>query len=233
MAHDILNDFPSDRLTTEQEESLAADIKGGSEAAQTTLTMHNMREAVIYMRRVNRDELPDDELVGVCYAALMRNAKRFRPGWRRFFVFAKAGLRGAVKRHWKTRKIVRNAETVSMEAAHTEHAQRTDSEILGIDDVLRPVTPALFEPEQVEPDFAGIFTRERWEFVSKIIDAKCSEQEKMVLSLAYQSGFNFQEIGNMLRVSRSAIQSVHARALKKVRCSLFRTKQLFPDQCAY
>jgi RNA polymerase sigma factor (sigma-70 family) len=79
----------------------------------------------------------------------------------------------------------------------------------------------------VEPDMESIFTRDRWELVKPIVEQKCSEQEKMVLTLNYVSGLNFQEIGDLLGVTRSAIQRTHWRAVKKLRNELTRKKQLF------
>jgi DNA-directed RNA polymerase specialized sigma subunit len=48
-----------------------------------------------------------------------------------------------------------------------------------------------------------------------------------VLTLTYVAGLNFQEIGGLLGVTRSAIQRTHWRAVKKLRNELGRRKQLF------
>jgi RNA polymerase sigma factor (sigma-70 family) len=200
--------LPTASLTRAQEDALALRIQAdGRPNDVNKLVMSVIRESVIYGRRVSRDKISDEELISICYDALVKNARRFQPGRVRFFAFAKAGVRGAISRSWKVKDVVRNGTT----------------EPHGEDDSSTP-TP---EQEIVEPDFQTIFTNDRWEHVAKVIERQCNAQEKTVLTLAYKSGFNFQEIGDMLNVTRSAIHSTHQRALKKVRCELLRQKRLF------
>ena len=199
--------LPAATFTRVQEDILAKRIQKFQRPADVNkLVMANIREAVIYGRRVSRETICDSELISICYDALMKNARRFQPGRVRFFAFAKAGVRGALARSWKTKDVVRNGAT----EPHGE-------------DETKPVPLE----EIVDPDFAAIHTNDRWGYVEKIINRQCNTQEKTVLTLAYRSGFNFQEIGNMLGVTRSAIHSTHQRALKKVRCELLRQKRLF------
>jgi DNA-directed RNA polymerase specialized sigma subunit len=84
------------------------------------------------------------------------------------------------------------------------------------------------EPDYSEPDFKSIEMRERLAMIKPIMESKLSESERMVLDLAYSGGYNFDEIGTMLtpKVTRSAVQQTHARALKKLRAELGRQKKL-------
>lgn len=217
--------FPA-ATAREQESQLAAAISKGSEDALNELVMRNMREALLYTRRVSQN-LDEGSLISICYDALLRNAKRFDPTRQRFFSFAKPGLRGALYRNW-------NKETEHRPATPPNTSHPLDGK-----------TPAHHNPDEgnanrdmcdltpvpngqiIEPDMDSIFTRDRWELVRPVIAQKCSEQERMVLTLTYVSGFNFQEIGDLMGVTRSAIQRTHWRAVKKLRTELGRRKQLF------
>jgi RNA polymerase sigma factor (sigma-70 family) len=204
---------------------LAKGIAKGNEGDLNELVMRNMREAFLYTRGMARS-LDEGALISVCYEALMRNAKRFDPARQRFFAFAKAGLRGAIYRNYNKAKAGHPAKGVQCKpVGERTHVHRDPA-------IVSPLE-AMQDYEQVSPenviesDMEGIFTRDRWELVKPIVAQKCSEQEKMVLTLTYESGLNFQEQGDLLGVTRSAIQRTHWRAVKKLRTELTRRKQLF------
>lgn len=243
----LLESLPKELLTLEAEADLGKQIQKYAAPDRdrspcidmvNDLVLHTMHEAFLYAKRVCRAKIDDGELFSLCYLALRRNAKRFRPGQVRFFAFAKPGIRGAISRHWKTLDVVKNSsmhETdVEIEFKRKPYG-KLDGEVLDADtdwtSILITGAGHTFAPkeETVEADFASIDLRERMGIVDAIIKRKLTEQEQMILSLVYKSGFNFQEIGNLLELTRSAAQLSHAKSLKKIRSELARTKQLLPS----
>lgn len=233
--------LPAEKLSRDREQELA---KKHTEEAAAELALNSVREAVMYTRRCSRGNLEVDVLLSLCYEVLIKIARRFKPRKQRFFAFAKAGLRGAVKDYYRTLDVVRNGKTLSRAQAVQEYAskrprtlaQQEADELLGIahhnNSTLGKsgcfATCSIEEVtgEYVAPDFETIHLNERWAYVSPIIEAKCSELEKTVLNLLYSGGFNFPEVGGMLDISRQAVQAVQSRALKKVRNELLRRKRL-------
>ena len=206
----------------DKEAELSRKIQKGDEDALNELVLRNMREAILYTRCVSRNVEPG-QLMSICYDALRRNAKRFDPARQRFFAFAKAGLRGALYRNY-------NKEIAPSRVKHEELLPLTEKKIARKDSSEVVTDMPDYEPVRkdqiVEPDMEGVFTRDRWELVKPVVEQSCSAQEKMVLNLTYVSGLNFQEIGGLLGVTRSAIQRTHWRAVKKLRSVLSRRKQL-------
>lgn len=242
-ASDPFTQLPTEKLTRPQEDELATKIQATKdEDAMTRLVMCNLREAVTYARRISHGRLADDQLISICYAALQKNARRFKPGWQRFFAYSKAGVRGDIKRHWGTLDVVKNKYTITLYAARMEARANAFSgrlvqdksgngyatECLSYNDLK---CSALTMPEEsTDADLQPVFTKDRWEQVRPVIDQACNEREKMIITLAYQSGFNFQEIGKLLGVSRSAIQAAHAGAIRKIRCALGAKEGLLRDE---
>jgi RNA polymerase sigma factor (sigma-70 family) len=210
------------------ETALAAKIQKGDEAAANELVMRNMREAMLYTRRVSQN-IEQGQLMSLCYEALLRNAKRFDPTRQRFFAFAKPGLRGALYRHYHKETgptlIGKSTELPSRNGKSPAHYSYDG--VTGAGERAMAEYEPVCENQIVEPDMESIFTRDQWELVRPVVKQKCSEQEQMVLTMTYLSGLNFQEVGDLLGVTRSAIQRTHWRAIKKLRMELGRRKQLF------
>jgi RNA polymerase sigma factor (sigma-70 family) len=252
----LLESLPKEVLTEQEEFALAKTIqKTKSEDDVNRLVLITMHEAFLYAKRVCRARIADDELFSLCYTTLRRNALRFRPGGIRFFAFTKVAIRGSISRYWKTLDVVKNAsvhETSDAEcvgykpiALGTERndnendltawmailitgANATGAFSTGETNFHSPCGPAN-EPKE-EADFDGIDRREKMAFVADIIERKLTDQEAMILDLVYTSGFNFQEIGNLLNITRSAAQLSHTKGLKKIRCELLRQKKLLIDK---
>jgi len=207
----LLDSLPKERLTQNEEFALAAQIQKTptDQDLLNTLVLHNMEEGFRYTKGVCRSKIADDELFSLVYQTLYRNAKRFQPGGIRFHAFAKAGLRGAVSRYWRTLNTVRNAtEMITLSVPRDEEEGESN-----------------FEPH-VDAEFSAIHFRERFEFVKAAMKKKLSPQERMIIDLVYNQSFNFQEIGDLLGITRSAIQSTHAECLKKIRQELDRKRLL-------
>jgi RNA polymerase sigma factor (sigma-70 family) len=247
----LLESLPKEVLTEQEEFALAKTIqKTKSEDDVNRLVLITMHEAFLYAKRVCRARIADDELFSLCYTTLRRNALRFRPGGIRFFAFTKVAIRGSISRYWKTLDVVKNAsvhETTAPEiwsrpiALGAETSEADDWTAILITGVNATGTPCsalnpevantlnTCEPKQ-ESDFDGIDRREKMAFVADIIERKLTDQEAMILDLVYTSGFNFQEIGNLLNITRSAAQLSHTKGLKKIRCELLRQKKLLIDK---
>jgi RNA polymerase sigma factor (sigma-70 family) len=218
----LLNSLPEDKLTEVAEEALACKIQNDKtdEGSINKLVLHNMREAFLYSKKVCRERLPDDELFSLCYATLVRNAKRFTPKGVRFFAFTKVAIRGAIARHWRSLDTVRNA------SMHETGEPATPRCLPELDDAYDAPRFDLSTDPSIDADFKGIEIRERMIAVSAIMEDKLTDQEQMIISLVYTSGFNFQEVGDLLGITRSAAQLSHAKSIKKIRAELGRTKQL-------
>jgi len=235
----LLDSLPQDIFSVEQEFATAARIqRTKNDDDINDLVLHSMKEGFLYAKKCCRARIPDDELFSLCYTALRRNAKRFRPGGIRFLAFAKAGLRGVLSRYWKTLDVVKNSsihedgEITPMLPRHTTiDEEEFENPITYRMEELNPDLPAhkaLFG-ESVEPDFRGIDLRERLGIVNEIIERKLSPQERMVIDLFYRNGFTFQRIGDMTDTTRSAAQLTHTKALRKIRRELERSRRLLGE----
>jgi len=209
-------------------ESLPQDKE--SAATVEELVLGSMREAILYAGRCARGRIEPGELFSLCYCALSKAAPRFRPGGIRFFAYAKQDIRGEIARYWKSLDVVKHASEHESDECpvavirknFTDGAEECETELHEVD--VEPI-----EPQHVEPEFEMINIRERWAIVAPLLHKCLNERERMVLSLVYESGFNFEQIADMVvpAVSRSAIQNTHGRALRKIRNALMRTKKLY------
>lgn len=217
----LLSELPNSPMTPQEENTFAECIqrfKGGKrrEAAIEALVTRSLREALLYAGRVCRRQLQDDEILSVCYPALVSAAKHFEPRRSRFFAFAKPHVRGAIARHWKSLDVVRGTST----EAPAERASEIPS---AGDESECPVEPS------VDPAWGKIFMDERLAQIEPAMSL-LTKRERQVLKLVYQDGRTFAEIGEKFGSTRSAAWSAHERALKKIRLHLYRKKQLFTDK---
>ncbi len=219
MTTDILRGLPQDKMTAEAE---VAAWKAGDKDA---LVLGHMKEAFLYARRCCRELLPADEIYSLCYKALAHAVKNFKPapGRPRFFGYAKVYLRGEISREWKRKDVVKNssshAELLQSEADTDDCPHDHDSVHF------KPSFKAGFSDSQL-PEWSAILTRDLIEKLEPIIKDKLTNQEQTVLAMHYSQDLNFSEIGALLGVSRSASQSTHGTALKKLRCALLRKDKL-------
>jgi RNA polymerase sigma factor (sigma-70 family) len=227
----LLTGLPPINSISKSEEQTLAQSK--SEEDKSALVLGHMREAFFYARQCCRAQISEREIYSICYKALCESVRLYKPDWQRFFAYAKPNIRGNISRYWKSLDVVRNAsihetdlnDHALMEEMLDEKA-KSQNDHSGADagHEVRSLTI-----DYVEPDFEGIDFRERLALVKKAIDDKLNEQEKMVIELSCTGGYNFEQIGQLLepRVSRSAVQQTHERAVKKLRGELGRRKQLF------
>lgn len=227
MTADICTGLPEEKLTTAQENALA---KRGTPAAHNKLVMHNMREAIKYTKRVSNNAIPDEQLLSVCYAAMMAAARRFKPDWARFFAFSKAHLRGALKEHFNAQKVVKQGHVVSREELKSAMHERNGTGELIDNPNAAGGDVEVITGEIQDPDFKSIKLREQWALVLPLLKGKLlSEREAMVIDLHYNAGFTLADIGKKLGVTCEAIRHIRGKALKKVRTKLLSRHVLYSD----
>lgn len=193
------------------------------------LVLHNMREGYYYARALCRGRIGEREVYSAVYKALEHASRNWNIAGIRFFAYAKVYVRGAISREWRDMNVVKNAKHESLDAPA---AATTD---------IPPGTHELedgeFEPgtylrkhettDHQEPEFELIHLREQLETVRPAMKTVLSDHERMVIELCYFAGYNFEQIGKHLGVSRSAVQNAHTRALRKLRGALAKTRELF------
>lgn len=226
-----IDELPTDRLdfTTEKKLSWRWRRKRDRRAFDK-LVLHNLREATLYAKHYCPPNLfSDGELVSLCYDVLAKSVPRYRPSFGlRFFAFTKNRVRGAVKRHCATLDIVKHASSRrGKEAEGPTFLPFTGgkdqiAEHLPEDDV---VTCTL--GGTTDFDFESIHRVECWQQVHRAIKELLNPRQRMMLRLIYFCGFNMQDIGRMLGISRSAVQATHAAALEILRVEFDDLRQLF------
>lgn len=208
-------------------------IANASEESRVELTMRNMREAFLYVKKCCKAKIADSEIVSLCYTTLYRNTKRFKPGGLRFFAFTKVALRGAISDYWTATQVVRNARQCSESEMYRSMGAKPD-QMEGHDDEIycaglhaeQPTFEGGLVIQTVEPEFNLIHLRERYGMVKTIMERKLTDQERMIIDLVYTSGFTFEQIGDLLGVTGSAAENTHSTAMKKIRRELRLSGQL-------
>lgn len=231
----LLRGLPKKQLTMQQEDELAGRIQGEKQqdgldlSSINELAIYNMREAFAYTMACSRGHGFDPGMIlSMCWKGLCYAATNFQPGRIRFLAFAKPYLRSELYKTHDELKVVRNAEcqtllpeVFTVEGLPEDHFAANVCQTLDTERFLDD------KADIVESDLEGIMTRDEWHAMVPILQSRLSEKERMVLELKYQSGFNFRQIGDLLRVSRSDTQATHTRAINKVRGALKGKRALF------
>lgn len=197
------------------------------------LVMSVMREACLYMTKCCRSKLPEDEIFSLAYSALMKASENFRAGCgTRFLGYAKVYLRGEISRAWKSKDVVRSASMHETGENTYYTPEYIDRQKKGEEELYCGVEHAESESvlkETAEPEFELIDLHEKWALVEPLLERYLNEHERTILALHYRAGLTFVEIAKMVcpRVSRSAIEAVHSKALRKIRNILMRVGRLY------
>lgn len=231
----LLRGLPKKQLTTEQENALASRIQQAKEKKRTDeesineLALYNMREAFSYACGCNRNGrlIAPGIIISICWAALSSAAGNFQPGRIRFMAYAKPYVRGEVIKSFNTDKVVRNADCRSLVPDEIFGTSEDDHDGVELHKTVDTKDLLFAKVDVIESNAEGIMTRDEWNVLVPILQSRLSEKERMVLELKYQSGFNFRQIGDLLRVSRSDTQATHTRAINKVRGALKGKRALF------
>lgn len=202
-----------------------------------TVVLYNMKEGFYYSKSITKMRLSDGEVFSFVYRALLSAAKNYDPSKNkkfiksRFFGYAKPYLRGEAFKEMQSNlkdfgffqvlDITDSSE--GLVTAQDNDAHVTSSSIRAKLDT-SPSGQSYYYAEGniipiVEPDYDGMDIRERWDTIKPVLKV-LNENERMVLDLHYWGGFNFQKIGNMVGLTRSAIQYTHSCALKKIKAHL-------------
>jgi RNA polymerase sigma factor (sigma-70 family) len=217
----VLRGLPTEKLSPADEDSLArvGDLE--------SLVLHNMREGFFYARHLSRGKLAEDEVFSAVYIALEHASRNYKPGTKpgiRFFAYAKPYVRGGLSRLWKSKDVVKNAHHESLDVPTIDTSARIDRD----DDPATMDMDCKWETEEhADPEFALMHLRERLEAVRPAMKSVLSDHERLVIELTYFGHYNFEEIGEKLGVSRSAVQNAHTRAMRKLRSTLSRKRELF------
>lgn len=210
----ILKDIPDAKLTPEREQELAT---RKDEDSLNELAMHSLREAFFYARRC-WPGVESGELLSVCFTSLLAAARNFRPGRIRFFGFAKAHLRGALKKYARTQDVVKRGPR------ETEALPDVEEETEDSDDTT--VHRRTAEPAATMPALEQIHIMELWGEVAPLLHKVLTPEEAMILELSFKGGLNLREIGELRGCSRAAMSLTKLSALKKLRRALLRAKKI-------
>jgi RNA polymerase sigma factor (sigma-70 family) len=195
-----------------------------------TVVLYNMREGFYYAKSIVKARLSDGEVFSFVYSALLKAAKNYDPSKNqrfeksRFFGYAKPYLRGEAFKAMNIDIVFHGFHHLPAEISEEGSDEQDGGRKLDSAVDTSPSGDSYYYAEGkvipiVEPDFEGIDIRERWDTIKPVLKV-LNENERMVLDLHYWGGFNFQKIGNMVGLTRSAIQYTHSCALKKVRAYL-------------
>ena len=192
-----------------------------------TLVLGHMKEAFLYARRCCRDGLDFDDIYSLCYKALAHAVLNYKPapGMPRFFGYCKVYIRGEICREWKRKDVVKNSSShaVTLESEPGDDCPHDHDAI-----AFKPAFKVGFTDVHT-PEWTSIMTKDLLAQLKPIIETKLTNREQTVLAMHYSQDLNFSEIGKLLGVSRSASQSTHSSALKKLRCALHRSDKLLRE----
>lgn len=190
----MLLGLPTEILTPVEEAALISD---GTLESRQKIVVHAMRAACHYAQKVCKGNVDGEDIFSACYDALCHSVNNFTPGKKTFFAYSKPFIRGEIFKAWRAMKAVKNSLMVPME--------NDDSD----DDLL--------SDRSGEFDFDAIHRREQIELLRKIADEHLSEQERLVLELHDFGKLTFIAIKDILGCSRTNVQQIYQRALKKLK----------------
>jgi RNA polymerase sigma factor (sigma-70 family) len=206
--------LPECTLTQDEERNLFREWRRTkNDEVLVKLVLNNMRQAVLYARRICREQFEDGELISVCYSAMLRQARRYNPNRRlSFFTFAKIGVRGDVNRYFRQLDTVKMSKRVSV----PDWGEGINRKVEYVDN----------ESAQTPQ------TRDDARFILRSIRRCCSEREQVMFALTYFGCLGFNETARLLGISRSAVQAMHRRSLEKVRGDCRLTERLLDNESA-
>lgn len=230
MTHNLLRGIPEAKLEPEREKEIARELVSGTAkektAAKELLVLHAMWESFFYARRVCRQQLDDDEIFSLSYDALTRAVENFHAGSARFFAYAKVYVRGAICKAWKAKDVVKNSsshESLCIEqdpyrdlSANPTVDVEYDSGIGNPKGDAREFNKRKLVEDSVEPELEKISLREEWAALQPLL-RRLTAHEQLILKLKYEQEMNFQQMADLLGVSRSATQFTHKKAIAKLR----------------
>lgn len=214
-----LDGIPEEKLTPDEEFRLAQSINPED---KQKLVMHNLREAFFYATGCYQSKsLSPGEVLSVCFEALSRAVRPFKPGSTRFFAYAKQEIRGALSKSRKAQFSIPE-ECLDTAPEDTDEDPEDDPEVFP-----RLKKIAARNIASIEPEFSAICLRDEWESLRPILKQALSKKEQAVLELYYTGQLDFKQIAELLDVSMSYIQHLKQRALVRLRNELIAQGRFF------
>lgn len=196
MNSSLLKDFPQTPLDPAREQEL---LQAGD---TEIIVMYTIARAFKYAQnaRKGKANIAHAEILSICYSALSRSIKTFKPGMQDFLTYSKPFIRGEMCRHWRDQDVVKDA------FRHEEPQA---------DEFPKPISS-----DCVEFDWNGCHWKEMWEQVEPIIRETLSPVEIKVLELRYKFSRTLQDTGVEIGKSRERVRQIEKAALEKLRAAL-------------
>lgn len=194
----LLKDLPQIPLTPEREQELFA--AGDLEA----IVLHALVPAFNYAQNIGKGAPARPlhaEVLSICFAALSRSIKTFKPGMQSFLAYSKPFLRGEMCRYWCEKNVVRNA--FRHEAPEEE------------DEFPKPIAC-----EHVEPAWESIHWKELWAQVEPVMRKTLKPIEIRVLEYRYKFSMTLEETGEQIGRTRARVKQIESEAMEKLRGAL-------------
>lgn len=213
------------KLTTpEEEKNLFLAAKKGDAAAREFLIRNHLLFAARYARRMNRGQLPDDEVISAVNAALMNAIDRFDPErGNRFTRYLMPFLKGAIASLWKFKNIVSPSSHSAKFPSYVTYQEEEQEESWGgqiplpakikrdmrvyAADMVKPTDEVVMETEELSLNLDML----------KKCKANLTASEKTLLRLIYQDKVSMADIARQRKVSRQAIHAAHGQIIAKLR----------------
>lgn len=193
----VLKGLPTEPLSAEREQELFA--AGDTE----TIVLHTLVQAVAYVgnaRPRGPKSIPLSEVLSLCYAALSKSIRTFKPGMKSFLAYSKPFLRGELCRHYRDKNVVRDA---------FRHEKPSQDEF-----------PKPLACEHVEPAWESIHWKELWTHVEPVIRATLKPIEIRVLEYRYKFSLTLEETGEQIGRTRARVKQIESEAMEKLRGAL-------------
>lgn len=183
-------------LSAEEEKRL---LREGTEEARLKVVQACMPQATEYVRTACRNQFNTTEQRSIAGNVLLTCVKRCNPEKGRLIVYARPYLRGAVRRAWREREVVK-------------FGPRMPDTSLPIKD---EVEEALDRPDETLMKWVSI--SERMEIIRPLLRS-LTERERLVLHLHYEMGYSFATIARVyLHTSREVANKTHQKTLRAIR----------------
>lgn len=179
----------------------------------------NLREAVIYLKRIAKGRFNEGELVSFAYDGMVQAVKNYDAERNRFFTWAKPHIRG--KMFAAMRAQSRYAEVTSGGAFYTE-VVKEDPETGVKEDMPRWTNEPSVEFNHEELHYRTHYLEE----IAGVMKRVLRKQEQQVVYYRIWHDLRYREIGEKLKFSTSRAQAIFERAMQLVRRELMRRKRL-------
>lgn len=220
----LLDQFSTERLLPHEEDHLAKRIASGEEEALTRLVMANMREALLYTSACD-SRLDEGTRVSLCYQELCMSARRFKPGRKRFFAFSKPGLRGRMKTHWTSLRLVRTAkEVVSLDVPRKPGPKPRQAQISEEGHELMDEDSQ--EDAAASPEMKEFLIRDEWHHIRQLAKDRVTDQQWMMIDLVCRGGLTFPEIGKLVGMTKAGAHASYKKAIQKIRSAVLANRRL-------